>query len=1025
MPRQRRVASIFRAALSLISTGTLLLAACAWSQQTTITSLRVEKKSNAAHGRAMATVTGQTNVKGKLVATEKTGRIANHAVQAWTILNGHGALLLLAPQKKDELYRVRYYAADAGKGRTLGMVPFAQAKLVESNRAGQPWAFAITGVDPRKKLPLTFAGNMDALHARIEGASDPRFTDTTLMFQTASAEKAVRISTLMGQDVQGMILAPSNTPHGQVQYLQFLSNGSSLTFFANGQSERGHWLSDGATFRVRSKNQQVTVWRKSDLHPVTGIPATSRIGVRLLEPLSSRTAKVGMEVKTISITPALSQNAILIPQGTEIDGRITQAHGVGWGIKHESAALTVRFDHAKLPDGRTLPIDAWMYEVENAREKVTESGKIQGIRSTGTIGHSAENQLTALAQVDPVAYLFLAASGPAVLGFAEPEILYGAGTDLLIEFEAPVITSKTYPPKVPLNNLNAADMAHLDAMVKELPFRTATEIGNKPSDITNLVFIGKASALQRAFLAADWTTADTLTAATTFNTMKTLGGNETYKQAPMSTLLLDGQKPLFALQKTTNTFSARHHIRVFPTMETIDHKTVLTGSSTQDIGIAFSRKQKTFIHVIDEYLDNERSTIVNDLVFTGCVESIEMVPRPWVPKDAYNSTGDRLRTDGDAAVLYLNDCSDPRTTPTIAAQRARWFERGERNTALTVKDTVYRGNLIYQGIAGGIKVHGYLANQGELEEGTGNWRKTDASGTQYNVRGEGPSVWSRPFHRRANGPVDGENELNAAAQAQVRSHRWDPPRYEIALNLGYSRYRNEVLETTLVEIESSDPSKPAYLLGLGDAVGDGWAAGFSLTLNSWNYISNEFSYMRQETKFDLLAVRLSSDPQQEPQLDIATVGLTARRAAYNTVFNLRPRRSRWRPYVDAGPVFQLVSLAQAPLKKPSGYFRLGLSNIGLIKAAFDFGNTPPLDGGGIFQFGLQYGAGFKVRVHPRVMLRADYGETWSRNPEIIRDSYLGFVPDGVDDTYTTTVTTIKPPGKFIQQRGTVGVAFTF
>jgi hypothetical protein len=71
------------------------------------------------------------------------------------------------------------------------------------------------------------------------------------------------------------------------------------------------------------------------------------------------------------------------------------------------------------------------------------------------------------------------------------------------------------------------------------------------------------------------------------------------------------------------------------------------------------------------------------------------------------------------------------------------------------------------------------------------------------------------------------------------------------------------------------------------------------------------------------------------------VGLVTRRAAYNTVLNFRPRRSRWRPYISAGPVFQLLSLSNAPLKKPSGYFRLGLTNIGLVKAAFDFGSVAP------------------------------------------------------------------------------------
>jgi len=84
-------------------------------------------------------------------------------------------------------------------------------------------------------------------------------------------------------------------------------------------------------------------------------------------------------------------------------------------------------------------------------------------------------------------------------------------------------------------------------------------------------------------------------------------------------------------------------LRVFDPALRYRGETVLTSSSTQDVGIAFSYKQKTFIHVIDQYLDNERSKVTNDLEFTGCVDRIDFVPRPWVPQDAYNSTGDRLR----------------------------------------------------------------------------------------------------------------------------------------------------------------------------------------------------------------------------------------------------------------------------------------------------------------------------------------------------------------------------------------------
>ena len=42
-----------------------------------------------------------------------------------------------------------------------------------------------------------------------------------------------------------------------------------------------------------------------------------------------------------------------------------------------------------------------------------------------------------------------------------------------------------------------------------------------------------------------------------------------------------------------------------------------------------------------------------------------------------------------------------------------------------------------------------------------------------------------------------------------------------------------------------------YFLFLVDQVGDGWAAGGSVTVNSWRHFSNEFSYFRQQVKYEL------------------------------------------------------------------------------------------------------------------------------------------------------------------------------
>ena len=1007
---------ISKIAGSVISTAAVLfgLSVPLAAQPFLITKLTIEKKPGQGDGSAMAT------------AGKRTGRIASHALDGWIVLGGNGAVLLLSPEKKNGLYPLRYYQADEGKGRLLGYVPFRGAELVESKTGSTSkdftWIFALSGNDPSTKRPVIFAGDKEAIHARLEDATSPQFKTNSLVCTQEGRSKTIPINMLLGKEALGRVYRPSGAS-SKTSLVEFLADGEALSYDSTGQVERGHWLTDGSNFLVTSPAGAETTWEISHLQPVMGIPSESRLSVRLLQPLSSRTATKGMPVTALLITPGLSEGAIVFPQGSELAGNVVGAHGVGWGFKHETAALTVNFNQIKLPDGRTLPIVTHVFDVENAREQVTDDGKIQGVRATGTIGHSAENKVAAAVQIDPIAYLFTAISGPAVLGFAESEILYNAGTEMIIEFDRPVLTSQQYPSPVAPLRLTSLQTEQFDVVVRDLPYRTRTKGSNKPSDLTNLIFIGDPGAVRRAFQAAGWSSADALDAASTFESVKAVSGNQTYDQAPMSTLLLDEQPPIFTFQKTTNTFASRHHTRVFATGKTFDQQTVLTASSTQDIAIAFSSRQRTFIHVIDQDIDNERSKITNDLIFTGCVESVELVQRPWVPAAAYNSTGDRLITDGDAAVLQFNDCTNPHATPTTPAVRPSAFERGERDFMLSVKDTLYRGNVVYEGITGGQKAHSYFASRGQLGEAPTNWRKSDASGTQYKIY-EQPKLSHRPQIPAGTEQPEQAGELDAISLAQIEAHRWDPPRFEIGLNLGYSRYRTSPLEVTEVVLTSSNNEEP-YFINLNDDVYDGWAAGVTLTINSWNWISSEFSYSREQTKFDLYELEAPGNPNENVNTNTRTVGLATRRFAYNTVLNLRPRRSRWRPYFTAGPAFQLLALANAPLKKPSGFFVLGASNIGLIVAAFDFSNTPPLNGGGIFQFGLQYGAGFKYRVLPRITMRVDYGETWSQTPKIIRDSYISYEPPGLDNSYSTHVGEFVNPAKYVQQHATAGFAFTF
>jgi hypothetical protein len=115
--------------------------------------------------------------------------------------------------------------------------------------------------------------------------------------------------------------------------------------------------------------------------------------------------------------------------------------------------------------------------------------------------------------------------------------------------------------------------------------------------------------------------------------------------------MLDGRPPDLVFQKQTNTFNARHHLRIFHRQERFQGQDVWVCSATHDTGIGFSEENRTFIHKVDGSIDRERAKVVNDLLFTGQVKGLSLVDRPDVPTDIYNATGDKLETDGKMAVV--------------------------------------------------------------------------------------------------------------------------------------------------------------------------------------------------------------------------------------------------------------------------------------------------------------------------------------------------------------------------------------
>jgi hypothetical protein len=290
-------------------------------------------------------------------------------------------------------------------------------------------------------------------------------------------------------------------------------------------------------------------------------------------------------------------------------------------------------------------------DVDNARESVDETGKIIGILASETLAARMEQGIGKVGQrSSALAGILEVAKGAVMSGPPTGEIKYEPGVELKLRLTEPLTLKEVgAPPELrPIR-----DEEELISVVNSQPFQTIAENPRKPSDVTNLMFVGTEEQLRAAFEAAGWTLAHQKNTQSVLETVRAIAEVRGYKEAPMSTLLLDGQKSDLDLQKQNNTFAKRHHLRIWRRPVSFLDKPVWVCSSTHDIGIEFSQENRTFIHVIDSQIDRERAKVVSDLLFTGKVQSLALVDRPSVPQKSRNATGDAIETDGRMAVIVL------------------------------------------------------------------------------------------------------------------------------------------------------------------------------------------------------------------------------------------------------------------------------------------------------------------------------------------------------------------------------------
>ena len=384
-----------------------------------------------------------------------------------------------------------------------------------------------------------------------------------------------------------------------------------------------------------------------------GLRPGQTIDVRLNVPLYSDRSRTGDPI-TGTVTYPLCMNGefvaceageLLLAPGAKVNGTVLFAQKAP--DKYSRPRLVLDFSNIVYSDGSSSPLYARVLSVDNARETV-RNNEILGIVQPHTA--SKISLLTsAVSAVNPVTS-FTVTGVKAVYGLSiRREILFPAGTDLQLQVVGASMLkrSESWPgwKELPITS-------KLQALVAAAPLRTHAKDGT-PSDITNLMFLGSRQQIVAAFGEAGWFEADDLNVRSAAKTVGATMRQTGYTTAPVSTLMINGQPPDLAFQKSLNTFAKRHHLRIWKQPGAYNGREVWVGAATHDIAITKARSGTKWSHRIDPHVDRERDWVETDLLYIGTASAYADIERPSAPRKAANATGDQILTDGKMSVLEL------------------------------------------------------------------------------------------------------------------------------------------------------------------------------------------------------------------------------------------------------------------------------------------------------------------------------------------------------------------------------------
>ena len=441
--------------------------------------------------------------------------------------------------------------------------------------------------------------------------------------------------------------------------------------------------------------------------PVALAAVTQEMQLRLLTQLASY-SKPGTVFEAVVTGPVSDGDTGIVPRGTLVRGVVRRANTVRFGVRHERASLELAFEACQTPDGEPLRCEMRLIAVDNARETVRKDNRIRGILAANHAQsllngvwfrpaprlirrpvsglYGAAGMAHRLAP-NPVGMASVIAARLALLRLPDSEIELPSGAGLIAQL------SVEAPAAVETHSAASGDPMDIDLAnwLRAAPVEIVRPDGAREADIINLAFLATREELEQAFAAAGWETADEMSPKTRARAYRSVTRMEPYSRAPMSTLHYRQRPPDLVFQKSLNTISKRHHIRIWRAEEAgVD---LWLAAATHDTSITFDWSRFAITHRIDPHLDKERATVVNELVFTGCTKRVTAIDRPHRAK--------AKATDGVLLAVEMKACTaEAPEVRYVARPKKSIVTAGVRRVVLETRHYFVRANVYHWGFRG-------------------------------------------------------------------------------------------------------------------------------------------------------------------------------------------------------------------------------------------------------------------------------------------------------------------------------------